>query len=185
MNFAYIDENETLFSSFDEKLVKLKYLSITPSDVSGPQVECNIHDLVTPYKEAVAQLIDLQKKIDVKKGEIDAFTELVGKLGKNAEYTTKVEEIIDCFLQDESLEALKGEYSNVARSVQSYNAAFALAKDVDLSNKYLCYVCIERPVDTFLDSCGHVICSTCSQKIASQCPFCRSTIKMKHKIFLS
>lgn len=185
MNFSFIDEHEPILSTFDEKLVKLKYLNITPSDVSGPHVECNIHDLVPKYKEAIGRLIEIQHKIGMKKDELAAFTELVQKLGKNAKYTQKVEEIIECFMQDESLETLKTEYTEVARTIHSYSSAFSLAKDVDLDNRYLCYVCIERPVDVFLDSCGHVVCSDCSQKISSQCPYCRTTIKAKRKIFLT
>lgn len=185
MNFSFIDEQDQLLTTFDEKLVKLKYLNITPSDVSGPQVECNIHDLVPKYKEAITRLIDIQHKVSLKKEEHSTFTELVEKLGKNTEYTQKLEEIIDCFMQDESIETLKSEYTEAAKTIHSYGSAFSLAKDVDLANRYLCYVCIERPVDVFLDSCGHVVCSECSQKISSQCPYCRTTIKAKRKIFIS
>ncbi|KAH3758623.1 hypothetical protein Pelo_9534 [Pelomyxa schiedti] len=53
-----------------------------------------------------------------------------------------------------------------------------------VSNEILCIVCDERPRNVRLHPCGHgVLCSECAAFLR-KCPFCRSPIQDKQKLFL-
>lgn len=50
---------------------------------------------------------------------------------------------------------------------------------------YICFVCMERPVDLFMDPCGHVMCGTCWTRTLNkrECPGCRGALRDAKKIF--
>ena len=46
-----------------------------------------------------------------------------------------------------------------------------------------CPICLERPKDTVLIPCGHVLCKGCAEKIMAVCPMCRADVKEKNPVF--
>jgi hypothetical protein len=53
----------------------------------------------------------------------------------------------------------------------------------DVGEKYMCFTCLERSVDVFLDPCGHVACTQCQVRFGTSCPFCRVPVTPK-RMFL-
>lgn len=47
-------------------------------------------------------------------------------------------------------------------------------KPVKKTQDDCCCVCFEKTND--LTSCGHVLCSSCTEKVAPLCPYCRQTL---------
>ena len=52
-----------------------------------------------------------------------------------------------------------------------------------------CLVCMERPKDTALVPCGHVLCSVCvvranDSRICDVCPICRVDVKSTMRVFI-
>jgi hypothetical protein len=190
MNYASLDEMETDLTdfsllSFQDKLNKLKYFDFGTSVPSDEKVECNIFELLPAYKVAIDKLLELQRKVERAEKEIAAVAELAGRLSKNTSYTKSLDEIIDQFSQDAKLDEIKAEYIAASNEVQKYQGAFSLCKDADISNKYMCFVCIERSINIFLDPCGHTLCDECAGKITSRCPMCRQALVKKGRLFLS
>lgn len=66
---------------------------------------------------------------------------------------------------------------STARKINLYNTLLKLfpqkkvASDVD---KFICQICLENEIELSFEKCGHVICKTCSQKVSTQCPFCKT-----------
>ena len=50
---------------------------------------------------------------------------------------------------------------------------------------FTCFVCLERPIDLFLDPCGHVMCGACWSRTTNkrECPGCRGRVLEPKKIF--
>jgi len=190
MNYASLDDMETdqqdfSLLSFKDKLNKLKYFDFGTGAASVEKVECNIFELLPTYRAAIDKLLGIQHKVERTEKEIASVAELVGRLSKNTSYTKSLDEIIDQFNQDAKLDEIKAEYIAAANEVQKYQGVFSLCKDADINNKYMCFVCIERSINIFLDPCGHTLCDECAGKIASRCPMCREPIVKKGRLFLS
>jgi chromosome segregation ATPase len=188
MNFAVLDEDQDIpdveLWTFQDKLNKLKYFNFSV-DASGPTIKSDIQELLPEYRKAVDNIIEVQKKLEKVEKEIETVTTLVGKLSKNRSYTESLEKIIESFIQDAGLEELKQSYAEAAREVQKYQGVFSLYKEADNANKYMCFVCLERSINVFIDPCGHTLCDECAGKITSRCPMCREAIVRKGRLFLS
>ena len=53
-----------------------------------------------------------------------------------------------------------------------------------------CSLCIQQPVDTFLNPCGHTACSNCIEKLKERenehnlnCFICRQRVNSFHKLY--
>jgi hypothetical protein len=188
MNYAVLDDEETVdlsTLSFQDKLNKIRFFNLGPSDTDAPRIECNIFQLVPEYRSAVDKLIEIQHRVDRAQKQINTVTDLIDKLDKTRKYTESLGEIIDQFIQDEKLDDLRVEYTEATREVQKYQGAFSLCKDVDLLNKYMCFICLERSINVFNDPCGHTMCDECATKVSTRCPMCRAGIVKKGRLFLS
>lgn len=53
-----------------------------------------------------------------------------------------------------------------------------------IEEKFTCKICYSKAVSIGLIPCGHLMCSSCARRLQeSTCPFCRSTIQRKQKLF--
>ena len=152
------------------------------------------------YTEFIKNVTDFHEKLSTIKNEIRrtenvyAFIEeTCTKMSKfsdelnNEISQTKLNEIIEQYKVDfkfeekkETLEKLKKEYSLMLK-VQS-----RLRWKPPASFK--CFVCLERVVDTFINPCGHTMCSDCWVKHdagprAHRCPGCRATVENARRLF--
>jgi hypothetical protein len=58
--------------------------------------------------------------------------------------------------------------------------------NIDKKRNYhnVCTICIDKKIDTCLNTCGHTFCSACIDKMNNKCGICRSEIKTKIKLFI-
>ena len=61
--------------------------------------------------------------------------------------------------------------------------------DDGLDESRECPICLERPKDTALVPCGHVLCGSCvglanAEKIVDECPVCRETVRETMRVYL-
>jgi len=189
MNFAVLDDDQDIpdveLWTFQDKLNKLKYLNLNVIDTSVPTIKSDIQELLPEYRKAVDNIISIQQKVEKAEKEIETMNSLLSKLSKNRSYTESLEKIIESFIQDAGLEELKQSYAEAAREVQKYQGVFTLYKEADTANKYMCFVCLERSINVFIDPCGHTLCDECAGKITNRCPMCREAIVRKGRLFLS
>lgn len=50
---------------------------------------------------------------------------------------------------------------------------------------HACPICFGTDVEEVFDPCGHTSCRSCSEKLSSTCPVCRSNVTRKIKIYFS
>lgn len=167
-------------NDLERKLLEIRFADLSIETIeSDVQVESTIRDHVPQYVKLVTKLVDAQKKLEDIRTERENLLEMSKKFSKSP----KLKDIIDEYISQINVPEAEGLVKECARHVASYRDIFSLCKNVDVLNRYICYVCLSRPVDTFLYACGHVMCEQCSTAISSQCPFCRVTIREKLKIF--
>jgi len=170
-------------STLQEKLMKIHLYDDDHESVTET-IPNDMSQHIEEYTKAVDKLIELQNLFAEKTQEIKDIKLLATTIESKTVYTEKLTNIIDDFCQDANLDQLQADYKEARKEVSKYRNICSLSKSADLINRYICFVCVENPVDHCLDPCGHVMCSRCSSKIKTNCPFCRSTFRSKIKMYL-
>jgi hypothetical protein len=177
MNFAYLAE----------------YVLAQPSEALTP-IPCELDDNwknfekeLSKFKlEAAVTARDLamtsaelsQKREDC--SHLRTVLECLGDQGLKA----SVENIIDNYEVDSGAAALTTQCRELMGKVEEMRKVL---KDTDHERyaSFICFVCMERPIDLFLDPCGHVMCERCWARTSNktQCPGCRAPDVIPKKIF--
>lgn len=97
---------------------------------------------------------------------------------------TSVENIVDNYEVDSGATALAQQCGELTGKIDEMRKVL---KDTDSERyaSFICFVCMERPIDLFLDPCGHVMCSCCWTRTTNklECPGCRGRVHEPKKIF--
>lgn len=97
---------------------------------------------------------------------------------------TSVETMIVNYEVESGIPALTQKCSELAGKLDEMRK---ILKDTEPERyaSFICFVCMERPIDLFLDPCGHVMCERCWARTSnrSQCPGCRAGNVLPKKIF--
>jgi hypothetical protein len=157
-------------------------------------------DEVSEYQEFIKSVTDFHAKYNSLKVEIiGAENELVDiddtceKLAKilmelkNENSESKLHEIIEQYKIDFKIDEKKG-------NLEKMREARALMTKVQAKLRwkcpttFRCFVCLENVVDTFLDPCGHTVCSKCWEKHTHarqiyKCPGCRAVVNNARRLF--
>ena len=86
-------------------------------------------------------------------------------------------------LSAEELIALHGHVQGTSNKIQRE----IMERHRNDADAALCPICLDRPKDTALISCGHVLCATCAlwaHQRVQQCPTCRSQVNGRLRIFI-
>jgi hypothetical protein len=89
-------------------------------------------------------------------------------------------ELVADFEEHEQMDELKTRMSD---QLAKFHSLRAVLNGPDHGEKYMCFTCLERSVDVFLDPCGHMSCEQCQFRFKTTCPFCRTMITPK-RMFL-
>ena len=125
-------------------------------------------------RETEQTLMIKKKKLDTLKKFADTFDD--GPYKEEAtQLVSKFEQEEDISGEEEELASLKGTARAMKNALENTNLEQAL--------KFQCFVCMDKEIDSFLDPCGHVICTACWRRNnSSSCPGCRTRVTPK-KIF--
>jgi len=137
--------------------LKKEYLEIVDSIFADNLIYVTACEKIDKMKEIVATLVDT-----------DTF--LCERLG----------ELVTDFETHEQLDTLKAHLNDQVARFHSLRSVLTLR---DHGEKYMCFTCLERSVEVFLDPCGHVACEACQVRFGPMCPFCRVLITPK-RMFL-
>ena len=193
MNFAELDEEDdngakVLMMDTYDRLLRLR--SILEYEDNNPIPN---HDLMETMENLKKDYLDLVPEVLIgymnlhsKKEKASDMLSIIDKFGnKDVKYVEMLSQIVEQFDKDEGISDSATELKEKTTKMLSMRNVFSLCKDADVMSAYMCFVCLERPVNMFIDPCGHVICGQCSARSALHvCPFCRGSVRQYKKMFL-
>lgn len=182
MNFTYLDPLELLeqvLGAEPEPIASVPYTL----DESWKSFEKELEKFKLEYISARHELSRLRADLGRKQHEVlHVRTSVEGV--QNPDLKARIESIVDEYEVTEGIGALTEEVKVMMGKV---DALGRVLKDTNAERyaSFICFVCMERPVDTFLDPCGHVMCERCWIRTAnkSHCPGCRTQGPIPKKIF--
>jgi len=190
MNYTEIDPNEDLLLDIHTKLLMLRNIDIPslydpetlPEDLHETQAA--IKNLKTMYVDTVNQLLRVNKEHEEKRAKIDKLTTLINTLEADAvRYKDTLQVVIDQFNEDEHIDQLKEEYDETIKRFRHLRHVINFVSSDDM-NRYMCFTCLDRSVDSVLVPCGHTGCSICTSRFTSTCPYCRTDVSQVLKLYL-
>lgn len=183
MNYTEIgSDSDEPFMALNEKLSILRNAELP--DVPGVDDDPILEGMKSArerYVACVDRMVKCIRDIKIKEGEIDTLSELVRKIG-TVSYKDDLERIIERFEKEGGL----GEVRHVlAETIAEYSSLRKVFELVEEPSRYCCFMCLERSIEHVFIPCGHTTCHVCSEKMSeiSSCPFCRSVIHQRFKLF--
>ena len=186
MNFAYLDARDIV-----ERLIGPVPEPLEPEPCELEESWKNFEKELSKYKlEWATTHRDLKERMAELNQKREDVTHLRASLEglTNPDLKVALENMIDNYEVDSGIAALTqqcrelmGRYEEMSRVLRDTNA--------ERYAKFTCFVCMDALVDTFLDPCGHVICSRCwaltpvRDVAGPPCPGCRSLVSRAKKIF--
>jgi hypothetical protein len=194
MNFAELDEEEDngakvlMMDTYDRLLRLRSILEFEDNDKPIPKHELfdTLDSLKKDYLDVVSEVLTGYMNMHAKKEKASLMLSVLDKLGnKDVKYVELLREVVEQFDRDECITEDAEKLKEKTIEMLSLRNVFSLCKDADVMSSYMCFVCLERPVNVFIDPCGHVICEQCSGRSALHvCPFCRGSVRQYRKMFL-
>jgi hypothetical protein len=192
MNFAELDEEDDhgakvmMMDTYDRLLRLRSILEFDDPITTKHEMMDSIEILKKEYIDLVSEVLIGYMNMHAKKEKASHMLSVLDKLGnKDVKYVEMLREVVEQFDRDECITEDAEKLKEKTTKMLSLRNVFSLCKDADVMSAYMCFVCLERPVDVFIDPCGHVICEQCSVRSALHvCPFCRGSVRQYRKMFL-
>jgi hypothetical protein len=193
MNYTLIEDDDVDDDGSQlllmDKLLRLRNILETdtfePKDVPDDLLS-QMNQLKVDYLDLLNEVVIGYSKLAVKKEKALVLNNFVDKFGKKGtkKYIDDIISIVDQFEKDECINEISEELKEKSERLLGMKKVFELCKDCDLLSKYMCFLCLDNTIDTFIDPCGHVICQGCSQRNLTVCPFCRVRVMQFKKMYI-
>jgi len=195
MQFSYLDHNtdslDTIMGTLIQNFTNRLQPTSAPVEEDTPEVELSedwnvFGEELANYQRKFAlclkELRDVEVELKRKNAELSALIEMEKKV-LSRDLKASLQSIISDYQSNEKIsefedtvKLLKGRCKSMKIVLENTNPEQMI--------KYQCFVCMDKGVDTFLDPCGHVLCSACWRRNrTNSCPACRNTAQPK-KIYL-
>lgn len=195
MNFAELgeeDDHDTkvrMMSVYDRLLrlrSVLEYETFSDTDVVPHEIITQLNELKKEYLEIVPEVLVGYFKLQDKKEKASQILSIIDKFGnKDVLYVQQLAELVEQFDKDEGITEYAEQLREKTKKMLAMRKVFSLCGEMDIMSNYMCFVCLERPVNVFIDPCGHVICDVCSKRSGLHiCPYCRRQVNVYKKMFL-
>jgi len=195
MNFAELgeeDDHDTkvrMMSVYDRLLrlrSVLEYETFSDTDVTPHEMTSQLNELKKEYLEVVPEVLVGYFKLQDKKEKASHILSIIDKFGnKDVLYVQQLAELVEQFDKDEGITEYAEQLREKTKKMLSLRKVFSFCGETDIMSNYMCFLCLERPVNVFIDPCGHVICDECSKRSAlNMCPYCRGQVNLFKKMYL-
>lgn len=194
MQFSYlegVDPLDTIMGTLIHNISHRIQESRAPVEETVPEVELSddwktfsatLAEYQKRYISSIKELRDTETELKRKKAELNALLGAEQQV-QNRELKTSLSQLITAHQERENIQefeqtvkVLKGQTQAMKHVLENTNPEQIL--------KYQCFVCMDKSIDTFLDPCGHVLCSGCWRRNRNGvCPACRNVAEPK-KIYL-
>lgn len=194
MNFSELGEEEdhelkVRMMNVYERLLRLRtILEYEPFDDGSEPHEMmqQLKALKNEYLDLVPEVLVDFFKLQDKKDKASCMLKIIEQLGnKDVLYVQQLTDLVEQFEKDEGITEQAERLREKTKKMMALRKIFSLCADTDIMSNYMCFLCLERPIDTFIDPCGHVICKPCSERSnLLVCPYCRASVRQYKKMFL-
>jgi hypothetical protein len=194
MNFAEIGEEDdhevkVRMMNVYERLLRLRtILEYEPFDDTSEPHEMmeQLKTLKSEYLDIVPEVLVEFFKLQDKKDKASRMLSIIEQLGnKDVLYVQQLTDLVEQFEKDEGITEQAERLKEKAKRMMALRKIFSLCADTDIMSNYMCFLCLERPIDMFIDPCGHVLCKPCSERSnLLVCPYCRASVRQYKKMFL-
>jgi hypothetical protein len=128
-------------------------------------------------RETEQNLVSKKKKLDTLRKFADTFDE--------EPYKEEANQLVSKFENDEKIGEMEEELASLKGTARAMRIALENTNP-EQAMKFQCFVCMDKEIDSFLDPCGHVICTACWRRNnAVTCPGCRARVTAKKIYTLS
>ena len=150
------------------------------------QLKTDLQQAMIEYKGLTDSIIESTKQYDNLSRKLLNVKRIMNELDPSPIFSEQLEQLIATFRKEEKIDELEAALNAIDKKRAEYKSIFRILNDVETHNIYCCFLCLERNVTIFIDPCGHLMCETCEKKLGgSSCPFCRSSVKLFRKMFLT
>ena len=182
MNFTYLDPRELI-----ERVLQPPDEPLEPIPCELDEKWKNFEKELSSYKRdligARRDLAMATAQLTIKREDILHVRSVIDGMA-NPRLKESLEKVVDNHEVEEGIEALTTQCRELMGAVHEMQRVL---KDTDAERyaSFICFVCMDRLVDTFLDPCGHVMCGPCWVRTVNkrECPGCRGAIRDAKKIF--
>ncbi len=152
-------------------------------DKSWHEFEKTLSKFKTEYHTERVELSKIISTLNKHKDELNIIKHTINNI-YNPETADLLKEVYNKRLEDSEIEKIEKKAAIVCGKVKAMKKILHDTNS-DLFNRYLCSICMDNMIDTFLDPCGHVFCESCLVKTVNRtnCPGCRSVVNQPKKIY--
>jgi len=183
MNFAYLDARSMLETLMNETEAPLNPV---PCELSSDWKD--FEEILGKFKLEYAKK---RREYSIKMGELDEKTTDLKILKSTADNFTNpdlkvmVDSLVDSYESEEGTAALTLQCRELLGEMVEMQRVLINTQPERYAS-FTCFICTERLVDSFVDPCGHVVCSSCWARSGARtniCPGCRTQVRAVKKIF--
>jgi len=186
MNYTELTDDMEIDFDLVTKLALLRNASLPAVEnlPDDPALE-HLQAAKQRYVACIDAILETSKLIETKQSDLDTMNELLKKLGPAVgRYKESLRTVLDDFETNEGLEEARTKLARLTAEYSSLSKVFELVKE---PSQFLCFTCLDRSIEHVFIPCGHAVCVQCSIRMAQtvNCPFCRSPIMNRQKMFLA
>jgi len=147
------------------------------------EFESNLGEFKLEFSKARAELTKASHAFKNKFEDIN-YLKLIIENVTSPELKDRISTLIEEFEFSEDVADVSKRYSEAIGRVDAMKKVL-LDTNVERYAKFMCFVCMDRLVDYFIEPCGHVICDGCWLRLSNHdmCPGCRGPCHGVKKIF--
>lgn len=133
------------------------------------------------YMQMIRCVRETEQTLTIKKKKLDTLKKLADTFD-DGPYKEEATQLVSKFEQEEDISGEEVELASLKGTARAMKTALENT-NLEQAMKFQCFVCMDKEIDSFLDPCGHVICTSCWRRNnSSSCPGCRTRVTPK-KIF--
>jgi len=178
MNFAYLDAHDVITPG-PELLAPIPHTL----DESWKNFETLLEKFKMEYIGSLNDLSQLRAELNMKQEDVFQARAVIEGI-QDQELKTCIESIVEDYELKEGIADMMVRTRDLMGKTEAQGRVL---KDTNAERyaPFICFVCMERPIDTFIDPCGHVICGPCWARTTNKahCPGCRTPGVQPKKIF--
>jgi archaellum component FlaC len=194
MSFAYIDPSRAMLEMTLEALGGFAPFASQSRTPEIPEVQCELDDSWKDFEKELGnfkrKFAKVKRDYGIKMSELEELqkssqiSKLISDNVPSEDLKAKLLSVIDNYESESGIDTLTQQCGELKGQLEAMKKVLQNT-EAERYAKYTCFICMDRPIDLFIDPCGHVVCETCwtNTRNKRECPGCRGSTHGVKKIF--